>query len=97
MLDMVIVLPSVLMLARWCWYLDVMMYWDTVPVPAGADSAVSRAACLALSLLTAAALGFRVCASGVGIVSQFGRMMRFSLKETFPLLTTKRVFWRGYA
>ncbi|XP_026194459.1 bifunctional dihydrofolate reductase-thymidylate synthase [Cyclospora cayetanensis] len=33
--------------------------------------------------------------TGVGIVSQFGRCMRFSLKETFPLLTTKRVFWRG--
>ena len=23
--------------------------------------------------------------------------MRFNLRETFPLLTTKRVFWRGVA
>ena len=23
--------------------------------------------------------------------------MRFSLRESFPLLTTKRVFWRGVA
>uniref|UniRef100_A0A0G4HTD0 Bifunctional dihydrofolate reductase-thymidylate synthase n=1 Tax=Chromera velia CCMP2878 TaxID=1169474 RepID=A0A0G4HTD0_9ALVE len=33
--------------------------------------------------------------TGVGVRSKFGRMMRFDLRETFPLLTTKRVFWRG--
>ena len=25
----------------------------------------------------------------------FGRQIRFDLKEGFPLLTTKRVYWRG--
>lgn len=31
----------------------------------------------------------------VGTLSKFGSMMRFSLKDEFPLLTTKRVFWKG--
>jgi len=35
--------------------------------------------------------------SGVGTVSKFGCQMRFSLRESFPLLTTKNVFWRGVA
>ena len=35
--------------------------------------------------------------TGTGTYSLFGRSMRFSLRETFPLLTTKRVFWRGLA
>merc|ERR1719336_3586208 len=35
--------------------------------------------------------------TGVGTRSMFGKMMRFSLQHTFPLLTTKRVFWRGVA
>jgi len=35
--------------------------------------------------------------TGVGIRSMFGKQMRFSLQKTFPLLTTKRVFWRGVA
>merc|ERR1719420_2493011 len=35
--------------------------------------------------------------TGVGTRSAFGKMMRFSLQHTFPLLTTKRVFWRGVA
>jgi dihydrofolate reductase/thymidylate synthase len=33
--------------------------------------------------------------TGVGTVATFGTSMRFDLKKTFPLLTTKRVFWRG--
>jgi len=33
--------------------------------------------------------------TGVGTVSMFGKMMRFDLRKSFPLLTTKRVFWRG--
>jgi dihydrofolate reductase/thymidylate synthase len=33
--------------------------------------------------------------TGVGTRSTFGRQMRFDLRTTFPLLTTKRVFWRG--
>ena len=35
--------------------------------------------------------------SGTGTISLFGAQMRFSLRESFPLLTTKRVFWRGVA
>eukprot|EP00971_Amphidinium_carterae_P110859 2196163-Amphidinium_carterae.1 len=31
----------------------------------------------------------------VGTLSVFGRSMRFNLKQSFPLLTTKRVFWKG--
>lgn len=34
--------------------------------------------------------------TGVGTFSVFGRQLRFNLRGgTFPLLTTKRVFWRG--
>ena len=33
--------------------------------------------------------------TGTGTLSLFGNMMRFDLSESFPLLTTKRVFWRG--
>merc|ERR1711904_511866 len=32
---------------------------------------------------------------GTGTVSVFGDMIRFNLRKSFPLLTTKRVFWRG--
>ena len=35
--------------------------------------------------------------TGVGIVGKFGYQMRFDLSESFPLLTTKDVFWRGVA
>lgn len=35
--------------------------------------------------------------TGVGTIGKFGVQMRFSLRERFPLLTTKRVFWRGVA
>jgi dihydrofolate reductase/thymidylate synthase len=33
--------------------------------------------------------------TGVGTLSMFGKQMRFDLRKTFPLLTTKRTFWRG--
>lgn len=33
--------------------------------------------------------------TGVGTRSIFGTQMRFNLEDRFPLLTTKRVFWRG--
>jgi dihydrofolate reductase/thymidylate synthase len=33
--------------------------------------------------------------TGTGTRSMFGKMMRFDLRKSFPLLTTKRVFWRG--
>merc|ERR1719478_2041430 len=36
--------------------------------------------------------------TGVGTLSKFGEQMRFSLRDgRFPLLTSKRVFWRGVA
>jgi len=33
--------------------------------------------------------------TGTGTRSMFGKMMRFDLRTSFPLLTTKRTFWRG--
>lgn len=33
--------------------------------------------------------------TGTGTRSLFGRALRFDLRRSFPLLTTKRVFWRG--
>jgi dihydrofolate reductase/thymidylate synthase len=33
--------------------------------------------------------------TGVGTISTFGNTMRFSLEHSFPLLTTKKVFFRG--
>lgn len=35
--------------------------------------------------------------TGTGTRALFGETMRFDLRASFPLLTTKRVFWRGVA
>lgn len=35
--------------------------------------------------------------TGTGTISLFGQQMRFDLKDSFPLLTTKRVFFKGIA
>ena len=33
--------------------------------------------------------------TGTGTLAVFGAQLRFNLRHAFPLLTTKRVFWRG--
>ncbi|XP_051267006.1 thymidylate synthase [Dicentrarchus labrax] len=33
--------------------------------------------------------------TGTGVVSVFGTQARYNLRDQFPLLTTKRVFWKG--
>ncbi|KAM4533785.1 thymidylate synthase [Odontesthes bonariensis] len=33
--------------------------------------------------------------TGTGVLSLFGAQVRYSLRDQFPLLTTKRVFWKG--
>lgn len=35
--------------------------------------------------------------TGTGIITKFGKQMRFDLSQSFPVLTTKDVFWRGLA
>jgi dihydrofolate reductase/thymidylate synthase len=35
--------------------------------------------------------------TGTGTLAVFGPQLRFNLRHSFPLLTTKRVFWRGAA
>ncbi|KAG2386269.1 hypothetical protein C9374_002715 [Naegleria lovaniensis] len=49
-------------------------------------------------LILYSGVGIRSERTGVGTISKFGYQMRFSLRNhSFPLLTTKRVFWKGVA
>lgn len=41
--------------------------------------------------------GLHPTAPAAGTYSKFGTTMRFNLRHSFPLLTSKRVFWRGEA
>lgn len=38
---------------------------------------------------------YRPDRTGTGTYARFGCSMRFNLRHTFPLLTSKRTFWRG--
>ncbi len=38
---------------------------------------------------------FRPDRTGTGTYSRLGRVTRWNLRHTFPLLTSKRVFWKG--
>jgi dihydrofolate reductase / thymidylate synthase len=38
---------------------------------------------------------FRMDRTGEGILSHFGYHMRYDIHKSFPLLTTKRMFWKG--
>lgn len=33
--------------------------------------------------------------TGTGTISVFGRQIRHSMKDGFPLLTTKKMYWKG--
>lgn len=33
--------------------------------------------------------------TGTGTLSKFGTQQRYDLRHSFPLLTSKRVFWKG--
>ena len=35
--------------------------------------------------------------TGTGVKSKFGYQMRYDLSDSFPVLTTQDVFWRGVA
>jgi dihydrofolate reductase / thymidylate synthase len=35
--------------------------------------------------------------TGTGIITKFGRQMRYDLNQSFPLLTTKNTYWKGIA
>lgn len=37
----------------------------------------------------------RIDRTGVGTLSTFGKQLKFDLKKGFPLLTTKKMFWKG--
>ncbi|CAO2583182.1 Thymidylate synthase [Lemmus lemmus] len=39
--------------------------------------------------------GFKEDRTGTGTLSVFGMQARYNLRDEFPLLTTKRVFWKG--
>jgi len=37
----------------------------------------------------------RIDRTNTGIISVFGRQLRFDIRKEFPILTTKRIYWKG--
>ena len=52
---------------------------------------------LAREILSNKASVFKPNRTGIESISYFGPQMEFDLSEGFPLLTTKKMFWRGIA
>ena len=80
---------------------DACCYFQHTHIPALGERALKpdtpRPAAQYLELVRGvmAAGAHRADRTGTGTLAVFGPQMRFNLRHGFPLLTTKRVFWRG--